>query len=36
MGYEAVPFSLRELLDNYPFIHLGNIDANKVEEVAGF
>jgi hypothetical protein len=30
MGYEAVPFSLRELLDNYPLIHLGNIDANMV------
>ncbi|WP_077604007.1 thioredoxin family protein [Oceanobacillus sojae] len=30
----AVLPKLRELLDNYPQIHLGHIDASKVEEVA--
>ncbi|MCU6711536.1 thioredoxin family protein [Paenibacillus sp. J5C_2022] len=30
----AILPKLRELLDHYPLIHLGHIDANKVEEVA--
>lgn len=30
----AILPKLRELLDNYPLIHLGHIDAAKVEEVA--
>ncbi|MCY8939689.1 thioredoxin family protein [Peribacillus frigoritolerans] len=31
----AILPKLRELLDHYPLIHLGHIDASKVEEVAG-
>jgi len=30
----AILPKLRELLDQFPLIHLGHIDANKVEEVA--
>ncbi|MCI2256472.1 thioredoxin family protein [Domibacillus sp. PGB-M46] len=30
----AILYKLRELLGHYPLIHLGHIDANKVEEVA--
>ncbi|MDF2478865.1 MAG: thioredoxin [Sphingobacterium sp.] len=30
----AILPKLRELLDHYPLIHLGHIDASKVEEVA--
>lgn len=30
----AILPKLRELLDHYPLIHLGHIDATKVEEVA--
>lgn len=30
----AILPKLRELLDHYPLINLGHIDANKVEEVA--
>ena len=31
----AILPKLRELLDQFPSIHLGHIDASKVEEVAG-
>ncbi|MGN7942075.1 thioredoxin family protein [Virgibacillus sp. 6R] len=31
----AILPKLRELLDHYPHIYLGHIDASKVEEVAG-
>lgn len=30
----AILPKVRELLDNYPLIHLGHIDASEVEEVA--